>query len=1084
MVRVALRRPLLLATPLLYLSACGGGGSSPPPPPPPPPPPAAQTISFATAGAIDKIVGDAPFTNTASGGAGTGAITYSSSNTAVATVGADSGTVTVIAAGSTVITASKAASTGFLAASATYTVNVAAAPPPPPVAQTISFATAGPIDKFVGDAPFTNTASGGAGTGAITYSSSNLAVATVDADSGTVTLIAAGSTVITANKVASIGFLAASATYTVNVAAPVGQFIAFSGPGPITRTFGDPQFTNTAAGGFGTGAFTYSSDTPAVATVDVNTSLVTIVGAGTAHITASKAASPGFLAASTSYTLNVLRAAQTLTFHYTGPLSKRPWDSPMINPARGGTGTGAVTYTSSDPSVVTVVASTGEVRFVTTGPTTITANKAQSANHLAASATYLINVHSPDIDELVALIGDADTEAQFPATAVGAQFMRSGLAGCSLNNFESCPLAPVSTLASANVLDSETSTFFDSVYALRRNGFTTRPTLTDGFGYYPTYDNEVVEENGTLWSLNFNLGVISRSNDGRAWMNSSAPVPFEAREGAAATGHDNKIWVVGGNQLQATGPGSTLGEKADVFVIDTQGGSGFVTTNAAFGPRKYHRVISFNGRLWLVGGQRGATPEYLNDVWSTADGSTWTLAIAAAPFAPRAEHALAVFNGRLWVVQGRNGSGYLQDVWSTADGVTWRAENQFGNFGRAGHRAVVHNGRLYVMGQAEFLDFYAYSTADGVSWQTHDAGGAPQLHRAAVVSFKSRLWIFGGKVLLNEACCARGDVWSSSDLAEWRFESLGAPYSSMPGARMVEFNGELFLSASSSWQSTLLHKPYKTSDGIHWSEAEPPLEIMQQANALSESPLLTFNNRLWILGGRNLEPYRFNSPRAEVFSTDDGSTWTRHNDNAFLPRYGHSGYAIGGRMFVLGGYNDLTQQLGDIHSSVNGVQWNEDVATVTNIGRRSYHETVVFNNRVWLLGGEKDGTSVTSQIWSSGDGVTWQLESADQPATARKQFGAVVWNGRIWIVGGKNAAGQLVADVWSSADGVNWRLETQSAIPTPRARMALAVLNNKFYMFGGESTRPDDAGRGINEMWSSADGVTWRRLYRNDVEVP
>jgi hypothetical protein len=50
--------------------------------------------------------------------------------------------------------------------------------------------------------------------------------------------------------------------------------------------------------------------------------------------------------------------------------------------------------------------------------------------------------------------------------------------------------------------------------------------------------------------------------------------------------------------------------------------------------------------------------------------------------------------------------------------------------------------------------------------------------------------------------------------------------------------------------------------------------------------------------------------------------------------------------------------------------------------------------------------------------------------------------------------------------------------------MALAVFDNKLYMFGGESTRPDDAGRGINEMWSSADGVTWRRLYRNDVEVP
>ena len=203
---------------------------------------------------------------------------------------------------------------------------------------------------------------------------------------------------------------------------------------------------------------------------------------------------------------------------------------------------------------------------------------------------------------------------------------------------------------------------------------------------------------------------------------------------------------------------------------------------------------------------------------------------------------------------------------------------------------------------------------------------------------------------------------------------------------------------------------------------------MVQAYARSESALLTFNNRLWILGGRSLDPYTFHSVWGDATSTADGSTWTWNNDSAFLPRFGHSGYAIGGRMFVLGGYNDLTEQIGDIQSTADGATWREDVATVTNIGRRSYHETVVFNNRVWLLGGEKNGPAVTSEIWSSGDGITWQLESAHEPATARQQFGAVAWNGRIWIAGGKNAAGPVVADVWSSADGVNWRLETPSAI--------------------------------------------------------
>ena len=51
--------------------------------------------------------------------------------------------------------------------------------------------------------------------------------------------------------------------------------------------------------------------------------------------------------------------------------------------------------------------------------------------------------------------------------------------------------------------------------------------------------------------------------------------------------------------------------------------------------------------------------------------------------------------------------------------------------------------------------------------------------------------------------------------------------------------------------------------------------------------------------------------------------------------------------------------------------------------------------------------------------------------------------------------------------------------------MALAVFNNRLYLFGGEAMAPRlDAGRGINEMWSSADGVTWRELYRNEMEIP
>ena len=346
--------------------------------------------------------------------------------------------------------------------------------------------------------------------------------------------------------------------------------------------------------------------------------------------------------------------------------------------------------------------------------------------------------------------------------------------------------------------------------------------------------------------------------------------------------------------------------------------------------------------MWLIGGVRGTPEQYLNDIWSSTDGITWTRVTAAAPFAPRAEHALAVFSGRLWVVAGRNGAGSLDDVWSSFDGVNWELESHFGNFGRYSHRAVANNSRLYVIGgHPDFNDYYVYSTVDGVSWQHHDSVGVPPFEmRAAAIAFRNRLWVFGGTNNETGACCARGDVWSSTDANTWQFESLGAPFSSMPGARMVAFNGELYLNASSSWERSQEQRLYKTSDVIDWVKAEPPNPIMVQAYARSESALLTFNNRLWILGGRALDPYTFHTVLGDATSTADGSIWTWNNQNAFLPRYGHSGYAIGGRMFVLGGYNDLTEQMGDIHSSADGTVWREDVRD-----RNQYRQAFVPRDR-------------------------------------------------------------------------------------------------------------------------------------------
>jgi len=205
---------------LLSLTACGGGddpgstGGTPAPPPSPPPSTQDQIIVFATPGSVSAAVGVA-VTNTASGGGGSGAISYASSNVSVATVNSANGVATLLMVGSTTITATKAASSGFNQATASYTLNITQG------TQTISFAQAGPLLAIVG-ATITNTASGGAGTGAISYASSIPSAVTVNSSSGVASAVAAGTATITATKAADTNYSQAQATYTITVAAGSG----------------------------------------------------------------------------------------------------------------------------------------------------------------------------------------------------------------------------------------------------------------------------------------------------------------------------------------------------------------------------------------------------------------------------------------------------------------------------------------------------------------------------------------------------------------------------------------------------------------------------------------------------------------------------------------------------------------------------------------------------------------------------------------------------------------------------------------------------------------------------------------------
>jgi gliding motility-associated-like protein len=164
------------------------------------------TPTLSSMAAITKTFGDANFSLTAPTSASSGAITFTSSNAAVATISGS--TVTIVGAGTATITASQAANGNYNSATTTATLTINKRTP------ILSGFNA--ITKTTDDASFTLSApTSSGGTGAITYTSSNSAVATISGN--TVTIVGVGTTTITATQAADNNYNSTSITLNLTV---------------------------------------------------------------------------------------------------------------------------------------------------------------------------------------------------------------------------------------------------------------------------------------------------------------------------------------------------------------------------------------------------------------------------------------------------------------------------------------------------------------------------------------------------------------------------------------------------------------------------------------------------------------------------------------------------------------------------------------------------------------------------------------------------------------------------------------------------------------------------------------------------
>ena len=239
-----------------------------------------------------------------------------------------------------------------------------------------------------------------------------------------------------------------------------------------------------------------------------------------------------------------------------------------------------------------------------------------------------------------------------------------------------------------------------------------------------------------------------------------------------------------------------------------------------------------------------------------------------------------------------------------------------------------------------------------------------------------------------------------------------------------------------------------------------------------------------LLAMANLPPVQAQTPvKSLVKSAVKTPNWVKSTADAGWRARDSSGEIVfKDQLWILGGWFDSFQSPPrDVWSSRDGANWS----LVQNEAPWKYSDlpmTIAFKDRMWVMGGWTNGRlaghGATSEVWSSTDGVTWDL-ATNATWSPRIAAGVVEFQGRMWILGGTENyyfgdEKSLKNDVWSSADGKSWRLETAAAEWSPRAYHQAVVFEGKIYVMGGGNYVPEY--HALNDVWSSRDGKTWERV--------
>ncbi len=516
-----------------------------------------------------------------------------------------------------------------------------------------------------------------------------------------------------------------------------------------------------------------------------------------------------------------------------------------------------------------------------------------------------------------------------------------------------------------------------------------------------------------VWSSVDGSTWILRSNP--LWTASyplnSAPATWEmwsARNGLQVVKHNNgagdKLYLLGGYEYRAA-------SQNDVWISSDGSNWDILNTsyNAPFSPRFNTKIIDFKpalgtDQLWLLGGKT-RSGGLANDIWSTADGRTWSLKVdnGITPWSARFGHNVFTFDNKLWILGGcandkeradpntqpqpgayclgkcdggTNNGAYcnvatdcnsfkckwqgLNDIWNSNDGENWTCvvgsgcPNPVAWAGRYGQTVATYNGKIYLIGGitrgaclgAPVLGSACTGNAQCV------AGGGTQCAGVCLSGTNA------GNPCLNDAACGGNKCSNYANV----------------------FNRDVLSS----------------SNGYTWTQeiASAPWPLRYNSSAISFND--GYAEKLYFFGGYYVGPIYYN----DVWWTTDGATWR----NTFC-----QGGIYEGKACIIAG------DCGTGICAAKTAEWP---------GRMTF-ALQKYNDKLWVYSGQTlgdipgPGTQLlpalwTNDVWWSNNGSFWTQANNTAEFPGRDYFTSAVFDNRLFLTGGDSNWGTM-NDVWASS---------------------------------------------------------------------